>query len=526
MLDKKGTPAAVISALNMAMKKAMNKEQVNEAMNKAKRRAMDKKMFKKLVLNMGEETLGEELTMMSHGGEQTHIISGMKHNQHNADKAMHATVHAAAKHAGVHVDKIKHHQEIMSNVMDDEHHYMRHEPVKKGTSSDDKAGRGGHGEVHHHKDLASYVNHHAKNDAQEYKDRHHYYEESVQSKESYLGHSDAEKLNGGKSRDPNFKSSASHIDYHHRQTGGHMKSGGDADMHRHQVAKKRGYKGEELQTLPATNETLFHRFIQKQFGINDVKLDEDIVRHADVKMIKQKNPDGSVSMRRERPVIKVGEKLDPVNKKAAMKNFKDRKDKDVDNDGDVDSTDKYLHKRRQAITKNIAKTKTEGTMSLGQKFGISDKLLETIKGVVSDDDMVKKNDPFINRLNEKLSSKEKMKRGMYNDAHKDAENKMMKKNGGDKMDKIKMEPEMESTGDKVAPDQGSSGIHRCASQVAHEQYGNGECIFGEHAEPDRYGNVAWYDVMFEHGIEKGVPISELSVKTEKEHGMGGHKKKK
>ena len=151
----------------------------------------------------------------------------------------------------------RHHQEIMSNVMDDEHHYMRHEPVKKGTSSDDKAGRGGHGEVHHHKDLASYVNHHAKNDAQEYKDRHHYYEESV----------------------------------------------------------------------------------------------------------------------------------------------------------------KYLHKRRQATTKNIAKT--EDTMSLGQKFGISDKLLETIKGVVSDDDMVKKNDPFINRLNEKLSSKEKMKRGLYNSANEE-----------------------------------------------------------------------------------------------------------
>ena len=177
MLDKKGTPAAVISALNMAMKKAMNKEQVNEAMTRAKRRALDKKMFKKVVLNMGEETLGEELTMMSHGGEQTHIISGMEHNQHNADKAMHATVHAAAKHAGVHVDKIKHHQEIMSNVMGDEHHYMRHEPVKKGTKSDDKAGRGGHGEVHHHNDLASYVKHHAKNDAEEYKNRHHYYEE-------------------------------------------------------------------------------------------------------------------------------------------------------------------------------------------------------------------------------------------------------------------------------------------------------------------------------------------------------------
>ena len=59
--------------------------------------------------------------------------------------------------------------------------------------------------------------------------------------ESMLGHSDAEKLNGGKSRDPNFKSPESHIDHHHRQTGGHEKSGGDQDRHRYNVAKKLGY---------------------------------------------------------------------------------------------------------------------------------------------------------------------------------------------------------------------------------------------------------------------------------------------
>jgi hypothetical protein len=47
-------------------------------------------------------------------------------------------------------------------------------------------------------------------------------------------------------------------------------------------------------------------------------------------------------------------KLDPVNPKAADK-FKDRKDKDIDNDGDVDSSDKYLHKRRKAIGKAIKK---------------------------------------------------------------------------------------------------------------------------------------------------------------------------
>ena len=52
-------------------------------------------------------------------------------------------------------------------------------------------------------------------------------------------------------------------------------------------------------------------------------------------------------------------KLDPVNKKAVMKKFDDRKDRDIDNDGDVDSTDKYLHKRRQAISKAIKKEEVE-----------------------------------------------------------------------------------------------------------------------------------------------------------------------
>lgn len=48
----------------------------------------------------------------------------------------------------------------------------------------------------------------------------------------------------------------------------------------------------------------------------------------------------------------VKEKMDPVNKKELKKDFDDRDDKDVDNDGDVDSSDKYLVKRRKAISKS------------------------------------------------------------------------------------------------------------------------------------------------------------------------------
>ena len=53
------------------------------------------------------------------------------------------------------------------------------------------------------------------------------------------------------------------------------------------------------------------------------------------------------------------EGLDAVNPKAVKKKFKDRKDKDIDNDGDVDDSDEYLHNRRKTVSKAV-KSKDEG----------------------------------------------------------------------------------------------------------------------------------------------------------------------
>ena len=51
------------------------------------------------------------------------------------------------------------------------------------------------------------------------------------------------------------------------------------------------------------------------------------------------------------------EKLDPVNKVTLEKDFQSRSDKDIDNDGDVDSTDKYLHKEEKQSPR-ISRKKT------------------------------------------------------------------------------------------------------------------------------------------------------------------------
>ena len=70
--------------------------------------------------------------------------------------------------------------------------------------------------------------------------------------------------------------------------------------------------------------------------------------------------------------------------------------------------------------------------------------------------------------------------------------------------------------------------HLCAKNVVHEEWGSGQTIPTMHADPDEDGDIAWYDVMFEHGIEEGVLISELKVTKSEGHmhaSYNGKKKK-
>jgi hypothetical protein len=72
---------------------------------------------------------------------------------------------------------------------------------------------------------------------------------------------------------------------------------------------------------------------------------------------------------------------------------------------------------------------------------------------------------------------------------------------------------------------GNSYEHQCAIHVKSESFGEGRTITTQHADPDQYGNIAWYDVMFEHGIEKYVPTSELEILVSESHMHAKRKKK-
>jgi len=67
--------------------------------------------------------------------------------------------------------------------------------------------------------------------------------------------------------------------------------------------------------------------------------------------------------------------------------------------------------------------------------------------------------------------------------------------------------------------------HNCATHVEHSKWGHGACIAEGHAEPDANGNVAWYNVIFEHGTEK-VNTDDVKVVKSSHHMHASHKPKK
>ena len=186
-----------------------------------------------------------------------------------------------------------------------------------------------------------------------------------------------------------------------------------------------------------------------------------------------------------------GEGLDAVQPKAVKKKFKDRKDKDIDNDGDVDDSDKFLHKRRKAVSKAVAKEEVDLDDNVEEYVQTAEFKVQSMKAALAK----------VWGLDEHKGT------NPHKHPHEDNE----------------VEEGLENSSNPA------NKQHLCAKNVVHEEWGDGQCIATQHADPDEEGNVAWYDVMFEHGIEKGVLITELKVTKSEDHmhaSYNGKKKKK
>jgi hypothetical protein len=120
--------------------------------------------------------------------------------------------------------------------------------------------------------------------------------------------------------------------------------------------KKKETKKEELEVLEREEYELEGEtyVIEKVKGL-DGKACWKGYKYAGTKMKGGKKVDDCVKAGFEPEGEELAEKkLDPVNHKELKGDHADRKDKDIDNDGDVDKSDKYLHARRKKVSKILA----------------------------------------------------------------------------------------------------------------------------------------------------------------------------
>ena len=81
----------------------------------------------------------------------------------------------------------------------------------------------------------------------------------------------------------------------------------------------------------------------------------------------------------------------------------------------------------------------------------------------------------------------------------------------------------DAPGMKLAEPEGGKGKptikkvqHSCATKVEHTEWGKGNCLKEQHTL-DEEGNITHYDVMFEHGLEKDVPVPTLNILVSEMH---------
>ena len=219
-------------------------------------------------------------------------------------------------------------------------------------------------------------------------------------------------------------------------------------------------------------------------------------------------------------VLDEKKKLDPVDKKELSKDYDDRDDKDIDNDGDTDKSDEYLHNRRKTIKKAMAKEDIDeflNSLSEEQLDEVSAKLARKAaasSAAKSFEYGSSAYGPGTDKEMDRLDKKADKAR-----AH------VQKRQGDKGVKKVDKMTGKLIYGRNEAVDIDTKSVdkalsHDCAKHVASEQWGFGECIPGQHTlveQEDGNAIVTHYDVMFEHGVEFDVPVEDLEILVSESH---------
>ena len=212
-----------------------------------------------------------------------------------------------------------------------------------------------------------------------------------------------------------------------------------------------------------------------------------------------------------------------------------------------------------------------GTQNSKATQAVIDAASKILMGVKDDETakaQTEEEHPAVTQAEAKMSSKEKMKKGLYNsmdpvgDEDGDVDNdgdmdksdkylmkrrkaikKAMKKEGFELPDYVveaieealaedpDFEIQLDEADDLDASSASKALNHDCAKHVVHKEHGEGQCVPGMHTivedeENPGTGHVTHYDVMFGDTIVEDVPVEELEIVSEMHHGHPMKKKKK
>jgi len=263
---------------------------------------------------------------------------------------------------------------------------------------------------------------------------------------------------------------------------------------------------------------------------------EDVIRRGDAKVVKVKGPDGRVMFKKMKPVVKVDDPRDhamrseeyiteaEMNYRVSIEGLPDFF-VSAKNPGEVKIKMRKMLKKPDMLNNvqrvpDAAMKKHFRLKAQGKDEDEQQPMKE--ETVMSEDNT----NPLVKAVSDILSRKSF---NAFRNPEPIQEKEMVDKSPGSqdagaKANQNKVVADKQKAQDTKIP-QGASTLHMCAKNVMHEKFGRGECIYGMHAEADENGHVSHYDIMFNHGIEKDMPITECEVLHERNHGHAMKKKK-